>query len=534
MSFIGVSPASKSPASRNTADPSSAVPAGTSSSVKKGLYLLHERLIQTGFNPLRSASIVDASEMIYNRGIGPEGEDNGRSNFNVFVKVDGDALKVFFTNPSFDPQAAGLAADELHHLRVVSKFGPGWAGRVLGDIMATAAKKPDGAYFIDLHGHSGFIGDYNLLDHHWDDGFSEMVDIVRKHVQYNYDIDARGCHNNFIPEFFGYQMQLESAAGIISMPSLELTLCLNERGNNGPHENLWFASITAAKDYHDEFLTQRRGKYPPYGPVAGYEKLVKHNKKLIDKGMLAVGIAHPAAAPIISWLGRVSVGDWNLEELEWHVKEEVHGVGAFNLDISPSNYLRFDRRRPPGGQLEFGQRRGRNGTGVKELRIDNPSENKYFTDLLRKWGTGETLLVEALNMAWAQEMREKYGKFIYADQDMHDFSKVGYDYSIHGLGKMYNILDFTSQGPRGVKPTPAEIVALMQSAQARERIKTFIPYDPKTGDLLETRNYHASFWERVGEKWGELKRIVKTAPQIWNEITDSFKEMMQRIGRLYK
>jgi hypothetical protein len=387
--------------------------------------------------------------------------------------------------------------------------------------MATAAKKPEQAYFADLHGHTGFIGDYDMLTHHWDDGFSELTDIVRKHVQYNYDIDARGCHNNFIPEFFGYQMQLESAAGIVSMPSLELTLCLNKAGDNGPHENLWFASITAAKDYHEEFLTQRRGKYPPYGPNAPYEELVKYNKKLIDKGMLAVGIAHPAAAPIISWLGRVSVGDWDLAELERHVKEEVHGIGAFNLDISPSNYLKFDSRQPP-------ERR------IKKLRIDNPSENEYFTGLIRKWGTGETLLVEALNMAWAQEMREKLGKFIYADHDMHDFSKVGYDYSIHGLGKMYNILDFTAQGPRGSKPSPAEIVALLQSMRARERIKTFIPYNPKTGDLLETRNYYASFWERVGEKWYDFRRIIKTAPQIWHEITDSFKEMVRRIGALYK
>ncbi|VVB98679.1 Uncharacterised protein [uncultured archaeon] len=312
-------------------------------------------------------------------------------------------------------------------------------------------------------------------------------------------------HNNFDLNFFRQRMQLELGAGIVSLPSLELTLCLNKWGDNGPHENLWFASFAEAQNYHNKFLTTRRGKYPPYGPWAPYEELIACNRKLIEKGQLAVGIAHPAAAPIISWLGRVSVGDWDLKELERHVREEVHGIAAFNLDIS-------------------------DGT----LGFDNPSERKYFADLIAKHKTGSSFGYHALSMAWSAEMREKFGKFIYADHDAHDFALVDYNYSIHPLGKMYNILDFTKEGARAKKPTSAEVVALLISPQAKERLQTFIPYDNTTGQLLASRNYYSSFWEGVKDKWDSVKRVAKTIPQIAEEIGNSWHDMIERIGRLYQ
>lgn len=284
MAILGVKPAGKSPTGRDTADPSTAIPAGISSSTKQALFQLHERLIFAGFNPLRSAELVDVNELVYNRGIGADGKDNGRSNFNIFVKLDGEQLKVFFTNPNYSQKAAQLSKHELHRLHVVDNFGHGWLEPIMGDLIATSAKKADGAYFFVGHGHSGFIGNYNLLDNHWDDGFSEYVDITRKHMQYNTDVHGCGMHNNFDLNFFRQRMQLELGAGIVSLPSLELTLCLNKRGDNGPHENLWFASFSEAQKFHNKFLTTRRGKYPPYGPWAPYEELAAYNRKLINRG----------------------------------------------------------------------------------------------------------------------------------------------------------------------------------------------------------------------------------------------------------
>jgi hypothetical protein len=518
-STFNISPAFKSPPGRNTADPSTAVSLGVPYSLKHGLYNLHEHLIEAGFNPINSANLVACGEIIYNRGIGPDGADNGRSNFYVFVKVENDLIKVFFTNPAYDLQAFHLRAKELHHLHIATKFGGNWDAPIIQDIVSTASKKPDCAYFIDLHGHCGFIGDYDLLSHHWDDGFSEIVDIVRKHMQYNYDINAMGYHNNFVAEFFGYRLGLEKQAGIVSVPSIELTLCINKEGANGPHENLWFASIAAAHEYHKKFLSHRRGKYPPYGPWAGYEELIKYNRELIQNKELAVGIAHPAAAPIISWIGRICEGDWSLKELERHVQQEVHGIGAFNLSISPSASLKFDGR----------------ANSPDKLDVPNPSENAYFHNLVRKWNTSKegALLVEALNMAWAFEMRERFGKFIYADHDIHNFPPIAYNYSIHGLGKMYNILDLGSYGMRNAKPSAPEIIKLLQSESASSILKAFIPYDPKNADLVKMRNYYASVGEYLSAKWDSIKTILKTAPQIWGEIKDSFAQMVHRIKSLY-
>jgi len=513
MDILGLKPAGKSPAGRDTADPSTALSSGASSSLKTGLYNLHESLIFAGFNPLRSAALVDVNEIIYNRGIGTDGKDNGRSNFNIFVKVDGDALKVFFTNPDYSQKAVQLAKNQIHHLHTTDKFGSDWVEPIMKDIVTTASKKPDNAYFFVGHGHCGSIGDYNLLKNHWDDGFAEYVDIARKHIQYNTDVNASGFHNNFDLGLYRLRMQLELMAGIVSVPSLELTLCLNSRGDNGPHENLWFGSYTEAQKYHNKFLTNRRGNYPPYGPWAPYEELVAYNRKLIERGELAVGLAHPAAsiglahptaAPNISWLGRVSVGDWDLPELERHVREEVHGIAAFNLDIS-------------------------NGT----MRFDNPSEKKYFKGLLEKWNTGKEFGYHALSMAWSQEMREKFGKFIYADHDMHHFPPIGYGYSIHGLGKMYNILDYTQGGKRDKKPSSLEVVALLQSPEAKDRLLTFIPYDNITGRLLASRDYYSSFWDGVNGNWESAKQVFKTIPQIGKEISNSWTEMIKRIKRLY-
>ncbi len=465
------------------------VPGNASSKVKKSVCELHERLLSAGFSPVNSPLLVKQNELVYNRGISAEGRDNGKSNFCVFVKIDGNKAETLFFDPDFGPNAALLKQDQIYREMKITGFTAKGLDEVMTGITAAAEKKPLTSYFTVLHGHTGFIDNINLLENHYDDGESEQAAIVRQLMLHHYDLDFMGMHNNFVAELYHSQTKLERQAGIIKLPSVEATVPISDEGANGPHENIWFASPREALAYHQRFFKHRTGKYPPYATKSSMDEMMRHNRRLSEDGGAAFGIPHAAAASIISWLGRVSTGEWSREALEKHVREDIQGIGAFNLDISNS-----------------------------KLVSDNPSEMKYFIDLVRDgWKTGDKTYNNVVNMAWSQQMRKQFGTFMYADHDLHKYPDFSYGGSIQGLGKMFNVFVFDPLVVRDHKPDAREVVKLMHSPIRAERILAMIPYDAHEMDLVDARNY-LTFWDRISKSVEFVGRIFKTAPEIWDEI----------------
>lgn len=475
--------------------PLKAIPDGASSKVKKGVLELHERLLGAGFSPITSPLLVKSDEIIYNRGIDEAGNDNGKSNFFVFVKVGGNKLTTLFFDPDYGPNAALLKPKEIYRTHEIKSFSVLGFDALMSEISATAAKKPHTSYFTILHGHVGFIDGINLLENHYDDGESGHAAIVRQLMLHHYDLDTMGMHNNFVAELYQSQSGLERTAGIIKLPSVEATVPISDEGANGPHENLWFASARVALEYHRRFFKHRTGRYPPYATKSSMEEMMRYNKRLLKERQVAIGIPHAAAASIISWLGRVAAGEWSRAALEKHVQEDVQGIGAFNIDISSS----------------------------RKLVSDNPSEMKYLMELVSKeWKMADKTYLNAMNMAWSHQMRKEYGTFIYADHDLHKYGELSYGGSIQGLGKMLNVLVFDPSVARERKPDAREVVDLMHSPQRTERVVAMIPYDSREADLVAARSY-LTLGDRIDKSVEFIGRIIKTAPEIWDEIISAIK-----------
>ncbi|MFN3909872.1 MAG: hypothetical protein ACK4J0_01400 [Candidatus Anstonellaceae archaeon] len=468
-----------------------AFPSSASHSLKKGFREFHELLVENNFSLVPFFQILKPNELIYNRGISQTGEDNGKSNFFVFVKFKPLYFTLFFFNPDFSSRAIELKPTEIYIKLHITGFSSSEFEKAIKKINLYAEKKPTTSYFVLLHGHVGFINGINMLTNHYDDGLSDMLTILRQLMVHHYDIDASGMHNNFIQELYFYQYNLEQKAGIVKFPSVEVTIPINRKGANGPHENIWFGSIKEGLEYHKRFFRSRMGKYPPYATTKSIKKLLNYNKTLAKEKRAAFGIAHPAYFVNTSWLGRVAAGQWSLSALEEHVQENIQGIGAFNID----------------------------SYSFRELKSSNPSEMKYFMDLVEKWKTANSTYFNAVNMAWAQEMRQKYGVFPYADHDIHKYEDFSYGGSIQGLGKMLNVLHFPSLPLRTKKPSPQEMVELMHSKDRTEKIEAFIPYNPKTANLVSSR-LHLAFKDLLKKNKVFLIKVLKTAPEIFKEIKD--------------
>ncbi|MCM8830701.1 MAG: hypothetical protein NC918_00710 [Candidatus Omnitrophica bacterium] len=240
-------------------------------SAKKGIITFHNKMLENGFS-LVNDKFHKENELIYNRAINHDGTDNGKSNFFVFVKIKPLYCKIFFFNPDYSQEAYFLKPNEIYQNIYLKNYTSQEINHTIKKIIHIANKKPNNSYFILLHSHVGYINGVNLLEKHLDDGQSDQLIIIRQLMLHHYDIDASGMHNNFIPSLFIQQQNMEKQVGIIKVPSIEITLPLNKRAANGPHEIAWFSSVKDAIDYHNYFFKERVGKYPPYATTKSLKK----------------------------------------------------------------------------------------------------------------------------------------------------------------------------------------------------------------------------------------------------------------------
>lgn len=415
---------------------------------------------QRGFAKLEYNSVLHRdNEVIYNRGL-----KGGKSNYFVFVRAESDGMRVLCTNPDYSDSAALLPPEQIN---IVQKVGYGSetaaVGTALHVIGNAAAKKPEYSYFAVLHGHWGSFNGKSTAKLHLDDGRSPDRAVMRQMMFYNADFDATGCHNHLPLGEMGRISAIEESAGIVKVPSCELTMPYTFGKPNGPHHNIWLGSMEAAEEYNENVLANRQWIFPPYAPYKDPGKIVKKHDGMREKGQLAVGIAHPAcdlALPAVGILNRVGTGDYKLEDVFTYIKKHVDMVAVFNPTI-------------PAGQ---------------EIKFTNPKDGEYFRELLKSQGMGGKLFLNAVNIAFGRLMAEACRKPGYADHDTHRYWGIGDGSQVHALGMMANVFDM---GPRdGRKPTAGEFVRFMLAPDALEKIHAFVPYE-LTGDkiaIVKARN----------------------------------------------
>ena len=499
-------------------------------------------------------------------------------------------------DPRTGKKGIDLGAEQIL-VNEVFKFGFRnlWINGLCDEISRAASAKPEDVYFANMHGHWGrHIDGTSLMDMHLDDGRSAIKDIVRNFILWNMDIDATGFHNHFDLEFFRHVEKLEADVGIVKVPAFELTLPLwlyggkqidgfigemrqklpdfimqkapelvkggrdpndfiwvprhlekrkdgsyppqlaeriistnkwlidrynAETGNTisvptpnlvGPHSMVYCDSVEVAQDISKKILSKRAAEYPPLGPKFEMADILSTLRNQY-KGKVAVELAHPAGNPklMAGIIIMMANGDMTLPQATEMVRN-ADAVAIWN----PTNKDK--------GEIEF--------------KYGKP----YFEGLVKKWNSqlngklGTKLTQNALNVAFALEMKEKYGKPAVFDTDEHDYLEVA-------CGKA--TIDRTGWGWtrfKGLKEKGmAGFVAHMKSSPREIDSALFFTMNRKQGipTIVEAR-MHRTFWEDVrylvreyyvyGLKGGPIllrdaiNRVKERKPDTIPELWDAF------------
>jgi hypothetical protein len=477
---------------------------------------LTERLEGEGFGRVRNHSLLKPDEVVFNRGLDGKGNESGKSNFFVFVRANKDGtLEVHYSNPDYSASAATLDSDRVNVVRRISDAGERTIGGTVDEILAAAAKKPEGAYFSVMHGHWGSVDGKDLFKMHIDDGESPAWAVIRQMMLYNIDYDATGHHNHIDFDLLDRITGLEKSVGIVKIISCELTLPYRRVDKevevegadgqmvkrmakpNGPHLNLWFATREAAEGYNQAVLMNREDLYlPAFAPNMHPEGIIAANDELVRRGELVVGIAHPACdmnLPAVGLLNRVGAGDWSLQKALMFVKKHANAIGAYNLTLPDSQKIKFE------------------GPDARENR-------KYFRELVKKWGLGRKLYLNSVNLAFWHEMQEQYGKWGYADHDIHNYVPPGYNVYVRGLGRMFNVVTPVVK-PVGRKMNPKEMAGLMGGEEAGRWIKPSIFYEiMMDGNNIVWQRRNETTWDRIKAWIAKMGERAKKIPVLWHDL----------------
>lgn len=393
------------------------------------------------------------NEIVLNRA-----RDCSESNFFVFVKFNGFKATAFFTEPSNADEGRRLKRREILRKRNVWRASNrSWAEKTAKEIGEIEKNKGRNKFFAVVHGHWGENED---MGRNRDDGVSLRKDVIRQFMLWHYDIDATGYHNWIHKSAIDDISAREDAVGIRKVPSLEFTMPFNDGSENGPHLNFWFSSLDIAEEFWGRFIKRNKHSVMPgLAPSVRKREVLAYTKALRRNGDMALGIAHPSCILNVG-VGRLPVGLLNLlnerkengePRYNWKaigkfVKVHADAVGLFNptLEDYPLHFGNeateaYFRRKV---DVLVGERMGSEGTVMDD------------TDILEK-GIGEQMRPDvemrenSVSYAFAQRMREKFGKVLYMDHDLHIYGKTKWYWRLVSplaYGRTIFVLDEGSMG----------------------------------------------------------------------------------------
>jgi len=291
-----------------------------------------------------------ARERIFNLGL-----DGKRSNVFVFTKIDPlhESVKVLMASPRSDVNAPVMDEGELCMREEFCQVRESEIGKIAEHVAkrasSEAATKDPKEYRMQCHIHAGFSFD---VSEYFDDGISNIADIIRRAMLYNTDVLILTTHNSIPFEKFMLMDSVCRIVGITAIIGTELTVPLLERHVNGPHHLVFIGNKEAAAEVQGRILSKRDPelRMQSYWRSADGRMLLddvyRELSDLRKNGVVALGAAHPfnyisgaLPAKVLGLLSAVDVGQLSLNEAVARAGS-LDFIEVMNRSISPG-VMRF-------------------------------------------------------------------------------------------------------------------------------------------------------------------------------------------------
>lgn len=458
--------------------------------------------------------VLHDNETIFNRALG---HDKRQSNFFVFMKKitnkrGQSKVIVCFSDPEIKTEDKLLVEKRKDYLirEVFINGDEVEAAKKIADrILHYSQKKPPIEYRKISHGHWGKIGNQWIAD----DGVSRFQDVVRTMMLYHIDYDATTPHNSFEENVFEYLSKVEGALGIVKIPATEITAAFPPNGPNGPHLLLWMADKETAVGIKKELLDQRDDlKMRSYFSGMTIWDMLQVIGQYKDKGKLALGVAHPINLyskflPMynIGLLSAAKSGKINLNTVE-HIVAMSDSVATWNPSI------------------------------VECLHIDPKPFKNYVEPMVEEHLGVKELTSNAVNLAFALEMRKKYNVYTHYDPDDHETLPMNYSCGgdkYGGMGFTQIILPVDVYSSLDRKPSSAQLVRMIHERKLAMNSVQFTVRENGTIKIARSRATIPYKRQMIAEKLAEeaRKRYINALANDFGDIAkqgrlDILKEMI--------
>jgi len=386
-------------------------------------------------------TILHDNETIFNRALGT---DKKQSNFFIFMRriiKDGKSkVVVYFSDPELKSEEK-LRVEKRKDYLIREVFISGdeneAARKITNRILHCSQKKAKNEYRKISHGHWGKIGDEWIAD----DGVSRFQDVLRIMMLYHIDYDATSPHNAFEPHVFDYLSAVENELGIIKIPSTEITASFPPHGLNGPHFVLWIADKETAIGIKNDILDKRTDlKMRSYFAGMNIWEMLPIIGEYQVKGKVALAVAHPInvysnALPMYN-IGLLSAA-----------KSEKISIAAVEDIVSMSDSVATW-----------------NPCIVENLHMDSKPFKNYVEPMVEEHLGVKEITSNAVNLAFALRMQEKYGVYTHYDPDDHktlpmDYNCGGDKYG--GMGFTQVTIPEETYKLLGAKPSSEQLVKMI-------------------------------------------------------------------------
>jgi len=442
---------------------------------------LARKLAAQGFSVIDDPSLCKKREIILNRGL-----DSPDSNFFVFLKTSFfGRTKVFFTDPSRGEGGKAFSKRELMRRFSSFKAGEGWTEKVVDEVAKASMAKSRSARFVDMHGHWGEneVG-YGKERIRRDDGVSPRQKVIREMMLWHIDIDATGYHNWIEADHFLDISEKERKAGILKIPSLELTLpraVPDPNSSNGPHLMLYFRSLESGLGFCEDTYDMGR-KFPGMAPALRREEVLERIKMMRDKGELALGVAHPYGATDLGFRNLLMgiLNDLELGQPLDYVKDLVRDYGDVVAIYNPT----FSNK-----AFSFEKR---------------PIVQAFFEDIITRYlGSNAKMTQNNVTYAFAMYCKHELGKRVYFEHDTHVYAGVPHYWRmVSPLAYGRTVIHFTDWEKaevafkHGLDLTPDEFIGILR----RGRFE-------RDGEVIKVINAKLSFDAFLEQRSGKLVPI---------------------------
>jgi hypothetical protein len=385
---------------------------------------LEAKFSERGFIKTNTARILSVMEekgyrgqpLVYpNESIFALNLNNARPLFFVFVKKEerGDSVTVLASNPREDSSGSGLSRERQYFRRTYSSGTPEKVAQaVISEISELAQHKK--LHRMQAHFHARQMLDGTVA---FDDGYSNMADIIRRAILHHVDVFAYTPHNSFAIGNYQWTEFVLREFGMAAPLSSEMTMPILPDHPNGPHHIVMAAGKRAADEIRMKIFNRRERSLmmPSYFLGMTMDQMYSVLSPLQKAHQVIVGAAHP-----------VNHSERSIP---------VNGIGLFSA--VQSGHLTYELALDHAKRLDFMEcwndsiYMGEMSFPSKEFKSRMRNLQLYHSARL---GIPDDLRLSAnlCNLLVAAELEAKFGLGISYGTDAHTEASLDRSYSVGG------------------------------------------------------------------------------------------------------